>query len=367
MDEVLPGTKYASVTGRDPDVIGLALEQGLLACNTMNTGEQYNNQPIHHMVNTALYRKDTGYSCFIDNNDPGRYHFIETRTYANRYVDGPEGWLFVVGLPKVIRAVSWVGAYACLIAAFGAVVVRIRRRVSLAAIALALMVAAPGWAQAVVDIRDTVPSPPAPAKYGELAISSPPAFSSWDGAEVLPFGRLTDVKGTGLPMWAKGFWLYRTRNGSIIAGGWLDDKTAVWVSARSGPLSQLKLDTTDSGPLVAQAAGTYNGGIDKTALDRTPTGIVTNDFDLGQLLQGKKAASVIEQADHVCTEQCPNRPDCPKRPVRPPREPEPALPDEPTPPGFSATTTIMVASLILTILVSGWVLITRVWPYLQGK
>lgn len=68
--------------------------QGLPVGVTMNTGALYDYQPIHHMV--SLVHIDDELVCIVDNNDPGKYHWMPREEFARRFMDGPKGWFVVI-------------------------------------------------------------------------------------------------------------------------------------------------------------------------------------------------------------------------------------------------------------------------------
>lgn len=68
--------------------------QGLPVGVTMNTGALYNYQPIHHMV--SLVHIDDDLACIVDNNDPGKYHWMPRAEFAKRFMDGSKGWFVVI-------------------------------------------------------------------------------------------------------------------------------------------------------------------------------------------------------------------------------------------------------------------------------
>ena len=92
LSEVMPGEKYASYVGTDRNVLD-ALAQGYPVGVTMNTGALYGYRPIHHMVSLIHYRIN-GYACVVDNNDPGKFHWMPAAEFDRRWIDGGTGWAF---------------------------------------------------------------------------------------------------------------------------------------------------------------------------------------------------------------------------------------------------------------------------------
>ena len=61
----------------------------------MNTGQMYKYMPIHHMISLAHYSKRDGLACVVDNNDPGKYHWMPIAEYDRRWFDGGTGWAWI--------------------------------------------------------------------------------------------------------------------------------------------------------------------------------------------------------------------------------------------------------------------------------
>lgn len=89
----MPEEKYYEYIGVDADrVLNAISAKGALACSTMNTGDQYRGKRIHHWVNVAHY--ETGKrACFVDNNDPGFFHWLDASVFSRRTLD-PQAWIF---------------------------------------------------------------------------------------------------------------------------------------------------------------------------------------------------------------------------------------------------------------------------------
>jgi len=70
----------------------------------MNTGALYGYQRINHMISLIHYRTG-GTACVVDNNDPGRYHWMPAAEFLRRLMDHGEGWVFAWSrLPAGVRA-----------------------------------------------------------------------------------------------------------------------------------------------------------------------------------------------------------------------------------------------------------------------
>ncbi len=89
----MPGEKYASYVGTDRNVLNALTRQGYPVGVTMNTGAFYGYRPIHHMVSLIHYRIN-GYACVVDNNDPGKFHWMPAAEFDRRWIDGGTGWAF---------------------------------------------------------------------------------------------------------------------------------------------------------------------------------------------------------------------------------------------------------------------------------
>lgn len=95
--EFLPDERWVSWEGKTTDLIESYNRRGLPVGVTINTGELYDWRPIHHMV--SLVHLDDDLACYVDNNDPGKYHWINRAEFDARFVDGDTGW-FVVFLRR---------------------------------------------------------------------------------------------------------------------------------------------------------------------------------------------------------------------------------------------------------------------------
>ena len=93
VNEQLPGEKWFSWEGTGLDLLKEYSAKGYPVGVTMNTGALYNYESIHHMV--SLVHLDDKLACVVDNNDPGKYHWMPADEFARRFVDGPKGWGFV--------------------------------------------------------------------------------------------------------------------------------------------------------------------------------------------------------------------------------------------------------------------------------
>lgn len=95
VNEVMPGEKWASYVGRDTSILDKLSAEGYPIGSTMNTGALYGYSPIHHMISLTHYSKRDGYACVVDNNDPGKYHWMPTSEYDRRWIDGGIGWAWI--------------------------------------------------------------------------------------------------------------------------------------------------------------------------------------------------------------------------------------------------------------------------------
>lgn len=103
-------------------------EQGLPVGVTMNTGALYEYQPIHHMV--SLIHIDDSLVCIVDNNDPGKYHWMPREEFSRRFMDGPKGWFVVIlygGRPPSLAPNAKMAGGALLLAAAAMLLLRGRR------------------------------------------------------------------------------------------------------------------------------------------------------------------------------------------------------------------------------------------------
>lgn len=124
VDRVVPGEKYASHVGTDPEVLDRLSRDGYPIAVTMNTGELYQGKPIHHFVSLLHYRSD-GAACFMDNNDkPGVYRWLAARTFAGRSIDGGVLWAWI----WTRKAPSGSQGVLILLAAVLIIVVKAKRR-----------------------------------------------------------------------------------------------------------------------------------------------------------------------------------------------------------------------------------------------
>jgi hypothetical protein len=93
LNEVMPGEKWVSYVGTDPTEIEKLTKAGYRVCATMNTGQQYGYKHIAHMVNDIHYETN-GWSCVVDNNDPGMFHWMPAAERDRRLKDGGTLWAF---------------------------------------------------------------------------------------------------------------------------------------------------------------------------------------------------------------------------------------------------------------------------------
>lgn len=93
LKEVMPGEKWFSWEGEGTDLVEEYSRQGYPVATTTNTGALYGYQSIHHMISNA--HLDANWACIVDNNDPGKYHWMPRAEFDRRFVDGAQGWGFV--------------------------------------------------------------------------------------------------------------------------------------------------------------------------------------------------------------------------------------------------------------------------------
>lgn len=93
LKKLYPDEKWISWEGRVTDLISEYTKAGYPVAATMNTGVQYGWQGIHHFV--SVVHLDDEVACVVDNNDPGKYHWMSADDYKRRFVDGQTGWLFI--------------------------------------------------------------------------------------------------------------------------------------------------------------------------------------------------------------------------------------------------------------------------------
>jgi hypothetical protein len=120
LNRIMPGEKWTSYIGTDPREIEKLIKQGYRVCSTMSTGQQYGYRGIHHFVNDTAYTTN-GWSCVVDNNDPGMFHWMPAAERARRFRDGGQIWAFAwLRLPSQNRtpaALLFLAAFAMMGAA----------------------------------------------------------------------------------------------------------------------------------------------------------------------------------------------------------------------------------------------------------
>lgn len=126
LDETVPDEKWASYVGRDTSILDQLSRAGYPIGATMNTGELYNYQPIHHMVSLVHFDGQKDRACVVDNNRPGVYSWMTAREFARRWIDGGTGWAFV--WTRKASNVIKTGGMLLIVAAVAAAVVLIRPR-----------------------------------------------------------------------------------------------------------------------------------------------------------------------------------------------------------------------------------------------
>jgi hypothetical protein len=90
LHELYPDEQWISWEGDGTDLLQHYASQGYPIAATMKTGALYGYKPIHHMI--SLVHLDENLACVVDNNDPGKYHWMPAAEYARRFTDGPKGW-----------------------------------------------------------------------------------------------------------------------------------------------------------------------------------------------------------------------------------------------------------------------------------
>jgi hypothetical protein len=93
LKEVMPDAKWSSFETADPSFLAALVAKGIPVGVTQNTGALYQYQRIHHMVSLSHYEPQ-GWSCIVDNNDPGQFHWMPTTEFNRRFPDGGVGWAF---------------------------------------------------------------------------------------------------------------------------------------------------------------------------------------------------------------------------------------------------------------------------------
>ena len=126
--ETVPSTEiYESVVGTDPSILDKWSREGLPIGATMNTGALYGYKAIHHMISLVHYRTG-GWACVVDNNDPGKFHWMPASEFDRRWPDGGTGWAFVwKKLPGGSAPIILIGAFVATMVVFVAVVVPLPR------------------------------------------------------------------------------------------------------------------------------------------------------------------------------------------------------------------------------------------------
>lgn len=121
---VMPDAKWFSWEGKTPELVKQYNAAGYPVATTMNTGAQYGYAPIHHMISVA--HLDDQWACVVDNNDPGKYHWMPAAEYARRFPDGGNGWGFVWLPPE--QAAAGFGLWAAVILLAAVAIKRRRER-----------------------------------------------------------------------------------------------------------------------------------------------------------------------------------------------------------------------------------------------
>lgn len=123
VNRIMPGEDWASYVGTDPSILDRLSRMGYAIGVTMNTGALYGYRPIHHMVSLVHFRADD-FACVVDNNDPGKFHWMPADEFLRRWIDGGTGWAWIwlrraslpQGLPLPLAIfLCTAGATACVV------------------------------------------------------------------------------------------------------------------------------------------------------------------------------------------------------------------------------------------------------------
>lgn len=119
LKKLYPNEKWISWEGNVTDLIAEYTRKGYPVAATMNTGLLYYWSPIHHMV--SVVHLDDKYACVVDNNNPGKGHWMAREDYDRRFVDGRVGWLFIwlrdPGAASTATTTVLIVAVACVVCA----------------------------------------------------------------------------------------------------------------------------------------------------------------------------------------------------------------------------------------------------------
>lgn len=158
VSETMPNEKWAEYVGRDPSVLDTLSRKGYPIGATMNTGALYGYRPIHHMVSLIEYRNN-GLACVVDNNDPGKYHWMPASEFARRWIDGGTGWAWIwTRLPAPTLATA-VGGVSLIFAAVVLLIASHRVRWLAPAVVLALAFTGTAHAQTAPCRSGQCPTP----------------------------------------------------------------------------------------------------------------------------------------------------------------------------------------------------------------
>ena len=128
LDETVPAEKWASYVGRDTGILEQLSSAGYPIGATMNTGELYGYQPIHHMVSLVHYDQAKDLACVVDNNRPGVFSWMTAREFSRRWIDGGTGWAFVWTRKAAMAVAGGGGVILLVAAAVAALVIAIKGR-----------------------------------------------------------------------------------------------------------------------------------------------------------------------------------------------------------------------------------------------
>lgn len=263
-----PGEKWASYLGRDPSILDRLSRAGYPIGATMNTGQLYGYRPIHHMVSLVHYRSG-GMASVVDNNDPGKFHWMPAQEFDRRWVDGSTGWAWIwTRLPFMAR----VGISTSALMLAGASVLLIVHRARVGVVPL-MLVGLVGLGVATPS-RAEVPAPSS-------------AQATLDKATAL-------VNDPAVPAWLRTWGMPRADSrGRAFFVATFSGNVEVW--ARPKAWGQ-RIDF----PAEATGFGAQNFGVSLGQATQAPGTLVTNDPDVGAVAFGQAEA-----------EQCPVNPPAP--------------------------------------------------------
>jgi hypothetical protein len=94
LQRTMPHEPWTQYIGPEPlRALAEMSSKGYAMCSTMSWGDMYQGM-IHHWVTPIHFDPAADLACFIDNNDPGQYHWTTAREFAARAVDNGIAWVF---------------------------------------------------------------------------------------------------------------------------------------------------------------------------------------------------------------------------------------------------------------------------------